>query len=123
MRASLIQIAVDPDESVNSRRRRSPSLVRDQRGADLVVLPELWPVGAFAYETFAAEAEPLARSHARGDGEAAGDAGVWLHAGSIVERGPDGTLYNTSLVFSPDGELPPHTARSTASASTRARRC
>ena len=37
--------------------------------------------------------------------KAASDAGVWLHAGSIVERDPDGTLYNTSLVLSPTGEL------------------
>jgi predicted amidohydrolase len=37
--------------------------------------------------------------------KAANGAGVWLHAGSIPERAADGTLYNTSLVFSPDGEL------------------
>jgi predicted amidohydrolase len=30
---------------------------------------------------------------------------VWLHAGSIIERGGDGNLYNTSLVFDPDGAL------------------
>ena len=60
MRASLIQIAVDEGESVESRRERVASLVRDQAGAaDLVVLPELWTTGAFAYEEFAAEAEPL----------------------------------------------------------------
>ncbi|MFC3258709.1 carbon-nitrogen family hydrolase, partial [Streptomyces xanthochromogenes] len=39
MRASLIQIDVNPDESINSRRRRVGSLVREQRGSDLVVLP------------------------------------------------------------------------------------
>jgi len=29
--------------------------------------------------------------------------GAILHAGSIVERSTDGTLYNTSLVYGPDG--------------------
>ncbi|MGW2793766.1 carbon-nitrogen family hydrolase [Streptomyces sp. NPDC001251] len=128
MRASLIQIDVNPDESINSRRRRVGSLIREQRGSDLVVLPELWTVGAFAYELFADEAETLAGTGeapaGAGDGlpagtdggapagatvremsEAAREAGVWLHAGSVPERGADGVLYNTSLVFSPDGEL------------------
>ncbi|MFE9888777.1 carbon-nitrogen family hydrolase [Streptomyces scopuliridis] len=121
MRASLIQIAVDLDESPDSRRRRAAALVREQRGADLVVLPELWPVGAFAYESFADEAETPDGPTFREMSKAASDAGVWLHAGSIVERAtedgrapngpdqngqtPDGTLYNTSLVLSPAGEL------------------
>lgn len=109
VRASLLQIHVDPDESVDSRRDRVSSLVRAQSGADLVVLPELWPVGAFAYERFAAEAEeadPATGPTALAMSAAARDAGVWLHAGSIVEKGTEGgALYNTSLVFSPSGEL------------------
>ncbi|WHM37817.1 carbon-nitrogen family hydrolase [Streptomyces sp. BPTC-684] len=106
MRASLIQFGVDPQESVDSRRQRAASLVREQSGADLVVLPELWTVGAFAYESFAAEAERAADGPTHeAMSKAARDAGVWLHAGSIPERGADGGLYNTSLVFSPEGEL------------------
>ncbi|MFJ6012290.1 carbon-nitrogen family hydrolase [Streptomyces sp. NPDC092952] len=105
MRASLIQIAVDPDESAGARRERAVSLVMDRRGADLVVLPELWPVGAFAYTAFEAEAEPFRGPTHDAMAKAAADAGVWLHAGSFVERADDGTLYNTSLVFTPNGEL------------------
>jgi len=104
VRASLLQIAVDPGESVNSRRQRVASLVREQQGVDLVVLPELWPVGAFTYESFAEEAEELTGATYEVMAKAASDAGVWLHAGSVVERAPDGTLYNTSLVISPAGE-------------------
>ncbi|WSQ10527.1 carbon-nitrogen family hydrolase [Streptomyces sp. NBC_01231] len=105
MRASLIQIAVDEGESVESRRRRVAALVRDQAGADLVVLPELWTTGAFAYEEFGREAESLEGPTYEAMAKAASDAGVWLHAGSIPERDPDGSLYNTSLVFSPSGDL------------------
>jgi predicted amidohydrolase len=105
VRASLLQIAVEEDESVESRRGRVASLVREQAGADLVVLPELWTTGAFAYERFAEEAEPLEGPTYEAMAKAASDAGVWLHAGSIPERDPDGPLYNTSLVFSPSGEL------------------
>ncbi|MFJ6085631.1 carbon-nitrogen family hydrolase [Streptomyces sp. NPDC092369] len=137
MRASLLQLAVEQGESVESRRQRAASLVRDQAGADLVVLPELWTTGAFAYEEFGTEAEPLKGPTYEAMAKAASDAGVWLHAGSIPERAgsdgdlasgyasttdgdlasggaptPDGDsgsgegpLYNTSLVFSPSGEL------------------
>ena len=105
MRASLLQIDVNEDESVESRRVRVASLVREQAGADLVVLPELWTTGAFAYEGFGTEAEPLEGPTYEAMAKAASDAGVWLHAGSVPERDPDGTLYNTSLVFSPSGEL------------------
>ncbi|CAM5265887.1 Carbon-nitrogen family hydrolase OS=Streptomyces alboniger OX=132473 GN=CP975_18120 PE=3 SV=1 [Streptomyces alboniger] len=105
MRASLIQIAVDEGESVESRRRRVAASVRDQAGADLVVLPELWTTGAFAYEQFGREAESLEGPTYEAMAKAASDAGVWLHAGSIPERDPEGSLYNTSLVFSPSGDL------------------
>jgi predicted amidohydrolase len=70
-----------------------------------VVLPELWSTGAFAYEAFGTEAESLEGPTFEAMAKAANGAGVWLHAGSIPERAADGTLYNTSLVFSPDGEL------------------
>jgi predicted amidohydrolase len=105
VRASLIQIAVDEGESVASRRQRAAALVREQAGADLVVLPELWTTGAFAYEEFGREAEPLEGPTHEAMAKAASDAGVWLHAGSIPERDPEGPLYNTSLVFSPSGDL------------------
>ncbi|MFI9821061.1 carbon-nitrogen family hydrolase [Streptomyces sp. NPDC052013] len=105
MRASLLQVAVNEDESVEARRLRVAGLVRDQAGADLVVLPELWTTGAFAYEEFGSEAEPLEGPTHEAMAKAASDAGVWLHAGSIPERAPDGPIYNTSLVFSPSGDL------------------
>nr|WP_203615023.1 carbon-nitrogen family hydrolase [Streptomyces sp. SID13726] len=101
----MIQIAVDEGESVDSRRERVASLVRDQAGADLVVLPELWTTGAFAFEEFGREAEPLVGPTYEVMAKAASDAGVWLHAGSIPERDEAGRLYNRSLVFSPAGEL------------------
>lgn len=105
MRASLLQIAVDRRESVERRRLRVAGLVQEQSGADLVVLPELWPVGAFAYDSWTDAAEPLDGPTADAMSSAARAAGVWLHAGSIVERDPEGPMYNTSLVFDPAGEL------------------
>ncbi|BAJ29656.1 MULTISPECIES: carbon-nitrogen family hydrolase [Kitasatospora] len=105
MRASLIQLAVSDAEPPAERRARAAALVRAQEGADLVVLPELWPVGGFAYDAWSAAAEPLDGPTAEAMAAAAKAVGCWLHAGSIVERDPDGPIYNTSLLFAPDGEL------------------
>jgi predicted amidohydrolase len=105
VRASLLQIDVNDGETVDSRRRRVAALVREQAGVDLIVLPELWTTGAFAYEAFGTEAESLEGPTFEAMAKAASDAGTWLHAGSIPERDADGTLYNTSLVFTPSGDL------------------
>ncbi|EMF01862.1 carbon-nitrogen family hydrolase [Streptomyces mobaraensis NBRC 13819 = DSM 40847] len=105
MRVSLIQLAVDPAEPTAARRERAAGLVRAQRGRDLVVLPELWTIGAFAFDSFTTGSEPLNGPTATAMSAAARDAGVWLHAGSILERDPDGALFNTSLLFAPDGTL------------------
>ncbi|MEV7597638.1 carbon-nitrogen family hydrolase [Kitasatospora sp. NPDC089797] len=105
MRASLIQLAVSDAEPPAERRARVAALVRAQQGADLVVLPELWPLGGFAYDLWSDGAETLDGPTSDAMASAARAAGVWLHAGSIVERDPDGPIYNTSMLFAPDGEL------------------
>lgn len=80
-------------------------MVREQHDSELVVMPELWPVGAFAYQEFEQEAETPTGPTYDIMAKAASDAKVWLHAGSVVEKAADGTLYNTALVISPAGEL------------------
>lgn len=111
MRIALIQLGYGDDESVADRTERAAAMVREQSGHDLVVLPELWAAGGFAYREWPARAEAADGPVARAMADAARDAGVLLHAGSIVERpadgarGPEGKdLWNTSLVFGPDGQ-------------------
>ncbi|MFD6921660.1 carbon-nitrogen family hydrolase [Streptomyces sp. NPDC059944] len=108
MRASLIQLSVDSSESAEERRRRAASLVRGRTGDDLVVLPELWAAGAWSYDRWEHEAESLDGPTAEAMSAAARRAGVWLHAGSIVERDKDGTLYNTALLLDRNGDLRGH---------------
>jgi predicted amidohydrolase len=112
MRIALIQLGYDDAASVPERTARAADLVRAQRGHDLVVLPELWAPGGFDYRAWGDRAEPVDGPTARAMSAAARDAGVVLHAGSIVERPADGErgaegkdLWNTSLVFAADGSL------------------
>lgn len=110
MKVAVIQLGYGDDESVPERTARVAALVEAQAGHDLVVLPELWPAGGFDYRHWAERAEALDGPVATAMAAAAATARVTLHAGSIIERskspGPDGRgLCNTSLVFSPTGEL------------------
>ncbi len=112
MKVALIQLAYGDEEPVTDRVDRVAALVRDQGGHDLVVLPELWSAGGFDYEHWAGRAETTEGTTARAMAAAARAAGVTLHAGSIVETTSDGStgpegrrLWNTSLVFAPDGAL------------------
>ncbi|MEU1195321.1 carbon-nitrogen family hydrolase [Streptomyces sp. NPDC005813] len=105
MRASLIQLSVDASDTADERRHRAASLVRGRAGDDLVVLPELWTAGAWAYDDWQRDAEGLDGPTAEIMSAAARAAGSWLHAGTIVERDRDGTLYNTALLFDRTGDL------------------
>ena len=108
MKVALIQLAYGDDESVAARIRRATDLVRAQAGHDLVVLPELWAPGGFDYRHWDERAESVDGPTASALAQAARDAGVTLHGGSIIERADplepgDKGLWNTSLVFSPTG--------------------
>ena len=111
MRVHVLQVGYGDTEPMPERVERVAALVRDQRGADLVVLPELWAHGGFDYRNWADRAEPVDGPVMDAMAKAARDAGVVLHAGSIVERpagqdrGPQGRgLWNTSVLFGPDGD-------------------
>jgi predicted amidohydrolase len=105
VRASLIQLAYDDDEPLDARIDRAADLVRAQTGSDLVLLPELWPQGGFAYRSWADQAQPVDGSVVESMRKAAADLGATVHMGSFVERGADGRLYNTSVLLSGTGDV------------------
>jgi len=113
LRVALVQLGYGDDESVQARVQRAAALVRAQAGHDLVVLPELWAPGGFAYREWVQRAEHVDGPTATAMAAAARDAGVVLHAGSIIETAAPGDypgeqgrgIWNTSLLFGPDGAL------------------
>jgi predicted amidohydrolase len=76
-------------------------------GCDLIALPELWPSG-YDPRTLprdaADAAEPIDGPRTKLLAESARELGVWLAAGSVPELDGD-SVFNTSLLFSRDGEL------------------
>ena len=104
MRVTLIQTEIDNSLPLADRVAGVAEQVAASTG-DLVLLPELWATGYFAFDDYAATAQPLDGPVVRAMGAAAATAGIVLHAGSIVERDPAGRLFNTSLLFDRDGTL------------------
>ena len=84
--------------------------LKAQPNSKLVVFPELHLFGDSdpdlqRTEMLQASAEPLGGPRIKELKQLAADLGIWLVPGSVCERGPEGQLYNTQLVLSPEGEL------------------
>src|SRR4051812_32716893 len=105
MRAAAIQLNSNEDKARNLE--IAGSLVRDAAGdrAELVVLPEKFnAIGS--PEQLHAAAEPIPGPTTDWAGALCRELGVWLVAGSIVERvAGDDKLRNTSTLIDPGGQI------------------
>jgi predicted amidohydrolase len=101
IKIASIQMAVG-DEEKAKRLERCEALLDRAKGADLVILPEIWNIGYFAFDLYRPQAEPVDGQTARRMSAKAREHGYYLHGGSIVEK-RDGRLYNTSLLLDPAG--------------------
>jgi predicted amidohydrolase len=104
MRVAVCQLNARDDRAVNLATARDLLERAAAAGADFAVLPEYVDYlgrgdGAPKPETIDGEFAAFFAGTAR-------ELGIWVHAGSFHEVGPDeGRTYNTSLVFDPRGEL------------------
>ncbi|MGW5063411.1 carbon-nitrogen family hydrolase [Streptomyces sp. NPDC004096] len=105
-------MAYGDGEPVAERVERVADLVRQQNGADLVVLPELWAHGGFAYPSWKERAETVDGPVVQALSAAAKEIGANVHAGSIVARTATQSavtvveergMWNTSVLLAPDG--------------------
>ncbi|MFB6153764.1 MAG: carbon-nitrogen family hydrolase [Halodesulfurarchaeum sp.] len=113
MKLALVQLSIEPGKpNENLERALERIAAAAEGGADLVVLPELWNVGFFAFDEYRSVAEPIDGPTLNAIREAADEHDVGVLAGSIVEDlerthrsalASEG-LANTSVLFSPSGE-------------------
>jgi len=103
LRAAVVQTNSNADRDRNLE--VADRLVRRAAGeaAELIVLPEKFNVLG-SPEDLVAGAEPLDGPTLSWASELAAELGIWLVAGSIVERAQGDRLHNTSVLLSPDGE-------------------
>jgi len=108
MNVAVVQLPAEADPEVSRERAESRIRAAAADGADLVVLPEMWPVGYFAFDAYRDAAESVPGPTTDLLAALAGELSIHLHGGSLVERdgdGDDADLYNTSVLFGPDGAL------------------
>ncbi len=73
-----------------------------EAGAQLVVLPEIWTPGYFAFDSYADASQHAGRIREHLSSLASAH-DIHLHGGSFVEE-EDGKFYNTSVLFDPNGD-------------------
>ncbi len=104
MYVAALQLDYPVGESLPQRVDRVIALIHDAPPADLLVLPELWDVGFFDYDSYQETGRPLRESSVRAVADVAKERGVHIVAGSILER-DDGSTFNTVALIGPDGEI------------------
>ena len=104
---ALVQLEVSDRQTEGVRRRDAAAAVQTaaDEGAALVMLPELWPSGAFNTDAMAERDARDFTEFVAFVTETAASAGVWLHGGSDVEVGPDGRRFNTAVIADSGGEV------------------
>ena len=104
MRAAAVQLSSTPDRDRNLEAADRLTRAAAAQGAELVVLPEKWPVLGTAEQT-AAGAGPSSGSALTWARGAARELGIDLVAGSIAERVEGAERgANTAVHVGPDGE-------------------
>ncbi|GAB1645593.1 carbon-nitrogen hydrolase family protein [Krasilnikovia sp. MM14-A1259] len=104
MRVAVCQMNARDNRSTNLATARALLDRAAAAGAELAVLPEY--VDYLGAAEGAPKPEPADGEFGSFFAAAARDLGMWVHAGSFHESGPDAEhTYNTTLVFDPSGDL------------------
>jgi len=103
IRVASIQMGMD-DGGKDSNIQRAAALIDGVDGADLILLPEIWNVGYFAFDDYGAQSESLSGPTVSMLREKAAAKGCYLFGGSIVEA-DGGAYYNTSVLIDPRGDV------------------
>jgi predicted amidohydrolase len=103
MRVTAIQFEIR-DRPKAATRDHMMQLLERARGSDLILLPEMWPVGYFSFSRYGREAESTSGPLVQGLQKKAKDLNATLFTGSFVER-RGALLYNTSLLIDPKGRI------------------
>lgn len=104
MKVAIVQFAINDAENKDAKIARMEGILDTLKGADLIVLPELWNVGFFAYDQYLPQSETLDGPTFTSLQKKARELGAYLFTGSISERSGD-KCYNTAGLIDREGRL------------------
>ena len=103
MKVASIQLNVVEGRSKKDTVEHALNMMESCRGADLILLPELWNIGFLDFGRYHSESEPIDGFTASAISEKAKSLGAYVFSGSFVESRGD-KFYNTSVLFNRDGK-------------------
>lgn len=98
-----IQMGIS-DEGKKANLKKASDLIDSIDRADLILLPEIWNIGYFAFDAYSKESEILDGPTLSLLREKAAKRGCFIFGGSLVTA-EEGGLYNTSNLIDPKGEI------------------
>ncbi|MHB1405578.1 MAG: carbon-nitrogen family hydrolase [Desulfitobacteriaceae bacterium] len=111
MRVSSIQFEIKDSESKEQRLERMARMLDSCRGSELIVLPEIWNTGYFAFDRYEAESESVNGETVSLISSRAKELNAYIMAGSFVERAQtmgdkkQDRFYNTSVLIDANGRI------------------
>ncbi len=103
MKVASIQLSVVENDKSATIEKAVEGIYK-ARGADLIVLPELWNIGFMSFDRYVPEAEDRNGPTLTALKNAAREFKIHVHTGSFVEKEGD-KYFNSSYLLSPQGEI------------------
>lgn len=103
MEVASIQTGV-PEDDKTAAIEQAAERIRQCKGADLIILPELWNIGFMSFDRYYEEAETETGPTLSTLRAMAREVNAYLHTGSFVLADGD-SHYNASYLLSPDGRI------------------
>lgn len=104
MKACFISLINNDEQTKKDRIKNVKNMLKENKGCDMYLLPEMWNTGFFSADRYKENAESLDGETVTAMSEAAAELNAYVFGGSIIEnRG--GRLYNTAVLFDRRGNL------------------
>jgi len=104
LKVGIIQLAIDDKENKQERIARVGTIIDGLRGVDLIVLPELWNVGFFAFDDYVSGGEDLKGETVTFLASKAAEIGSYIFTGSLIER-RGGQYFNLCALLDREGTV------------------
>lgn len=104
IKVASLQLNITDEHSKEERLKYVLGQMEEARGANLMLLPEIWNIGYFSFDQYEQDSETMEGPTIKAVQAKAAELGCYLFAGSFVEN-DDGKLYNTSVLLDDRGAI------------------